>query len=175
MAIIERISTKALPIETNNRFAGNFNVPTVGRYDFGIAANTRQVVIANVNPNFVYLIDRVSLSATVAEGTFLESVDVQPSFRLFLRNTEYGVYPQPLPAVNYKDNLEWRFFFWSAKKNDQLEISLEGTLIQVAATVGIPTITMNLSFVVYEENNKKVCDAMRERTSNNAGEFYKYG
>ena len=175
MAIIERMSVKALPIETQNRFAAQFNVPTLGQYDFGVAANTQQVVIANLNPNFVYLIDRVSFSASIPEGVYLESVNVTPQARLSFLNTEYGIYPRPLPGVNYKDNLEWRFFFWTEKRNDQLLVTFDGALNQVAATVGVPIIYANLSFVIYEENNLQICQRIKEQTSKCAGEFYRYG
>lgn len=177
MAIIERMSVKALPIETNNRFAAAFNVPTVGQYDFGVAANTNQVVIGRLNPNFVYLIDRVSFGASIPEGVYLESVTntATPSARLRFRNTEYGIYPRPLPCINYKDNLEWRFWFWTEKENDALLVSFDGALIQVAATVGIPTIYANLSLVIYEENNLTIARKIKEQTSECAGEFYRYG
>lgn len=177
MAIIERASVKALPIETNNRFSAQFNNPTAGEYDFGIAANTDQVVIANLNPNFVYLIDRVSFSASIPEGVYLESVTTTatPSARLRFLNTSYGIYPRPLPGVNYKDNLEWRFFFWTEKANDQLLVTFDGSLQQVAATVGIPWIYANLSFVIYEENNLTIATKIKEATGKCAGEFYHYG
>jgi len=175
MAIIERVSVKALPIETNNRFAANFNVPTVGQYDYGIAANVDQVVIGSLNPNFVYIIDRVSFSASIPEGVYLESVNTVPTARLRFRNTDYGIYPRPLPGVNYKDNLEWRFFFWTEKKNDALLVTFDGALNQVAATVGVPTIYANLSFVIYEENNLQIATRIKEQTNECAGEFYRYG
>jgi len=175
MAVIERISVKALPIETSNQFVATFNVPTPGQYDYGIAANQNQVMIARLNPNFVYLIDRVSFSASVPEGVYLESVNVQPQFRLSLRQTQYGIYPRPLPGVNYKDNLEWRFWFWTEKHNDQLLVTLTGSLNQVAATVGVAAITANLSLVVYEENNLDIIKHIKEQTAPWAGEFYRHG
>jgi len=175
MSVIERISVKALPIETNNRFAATFNAPTLGQYDFGVAANTRQVVITPLNPNYVYMIDRVSFSASIDEGVYLRSINTLPQFRLFLTQTQWGVYPRPLPAVNYKDNLEWRFWFWTEKSGENLEVTLTGALNQVAETVGVPTIYANLSFVVYEENNADIIRRIKANTCPTAGEFFSNG
>jgi len=179
MAIIERISVKALPIETNNRFAAAFNVPTPGQYDFGtpvvpIAANV-QIAIPVLNPNYVYMIDRVSFSASIDEGVYLESIAVTPEIRLYLQNTTYPLYARGLPGVNYKDNLEWRYWFWTGKKNDALIVRLTGSLNQVAATVGVATIFANLSMVIYEENNLTIIKRIKANTCPDAGEFYSNG
>ena len=97
--IIQRISKTGLPILTQNVFSGAFNVPTPGVYDFGIAANTDQVVI-DLNPKYFYLIDKVSISASIPEGVFLESYNTVPEMTFRYALTPYPVYPfQPLPRL----------------------------------------------------------------------------
>jgi len=159
--IIQRISKTGLPILTRNVFAGNFNVPTPGVYDFNTAANTDQVVI-DLNPKYYYLIDKVSISASIDEGVFLESYNTIPEFNFKYALTPYPVYPFPLPAINYIDGLDWNFFFHSTKEGDQLLISLSGILNQVAATVGVPTINILASFVIYMEENIAAVKTLRE-------------
>jgi len=150
--IIQRISKTGLPVETTNIFTGTFNNPTLGVYDFGIAGNTDQLVL-NLNPRYYYLIDAVSLSATIDEGVYLESLNINPTIRLRFSSKPNFIYPFPLPAINYKDGLNWNFFFNTKQANDRLLISLDGILNQVPATVGIATIKILVSFVLYQEEN----------------------
>ncbi len=179
MSIIERMSVKALPIETQNRFQATFNNPTPGEYDFGTPAAPLAVNIQDaipvLNPNYVYMIDRVSFSASIDEGVYLRSVTVTPEIRLFFANTSYPLYARGMPGVNYKDNLEWRYWFWTGKKNDRLVVRLTGSLLQVAETVGVPIIYANLSMVIYEENNLTIIRLIKENTCPSAGEFFKNG
>ena len=159
--IIQRISKTGLPILTQNTFTGTFNAPTPGVYDFNVAANIDQVVI-DLNPKYFYLIDKVSISATIPEGVFLASYNTLPelTFKYFI--TPYPVYPFPLPAINYIDGLDWNFFFHSNKAGDQLLISLGGILNQVAETVGIADIKILASFVIYQEENIEAIKTLRD-------------
>lgn len=170
MSIGQRISTKSTPFETSNRFVATFNVPTPGEYDFGIAANRNQTVLA-LNPNYVYLIDRVSFSASIDEGVYLGAVNAQPTFRLRYRNSTL-TYPAGLPAVNYKDDLEFNFWFWTTKTNDELLITLTGSLLQTPPLVGVPTVAAQISYVIYQENNLRVIESVKRGTFRDAGKFY---
>ena len=155
MSIIQNFNSKYLPVESSNRFRADFNTPP-GQYGFqGSAAavqlNTRQTVL-ELDKAFVYFIDRVSYSASIDEGVYLESIDQanRPEIRLFTKNRSVGVYPRAFPCVNYKDNLEWNFYFLSTVGDDELQATMQGDLDQVAATVGVPTIWAQLSLVIYQ-------------------------
>jgi len=163
--IIQRISKDGKPILTSNIFTGTFNVPTPGVYDFGsvaapVAGNTDQVCI-NIESKYYYLIDKVSISASIPEGVFLESYNTLPQLTFKYAFTPYNIYPFPLPAINYIDGLDWSFFFHSNKETDQLLISLTGVLNQVAATVGVADIKILASFVIYREENIKALETLR--------------
>jgi len=162
MSIEQRISYKALPIETFNRFQARFNV-LPNKYSFDIAeepTNGRQLVIP-MNNRYIYLIDRVSFSSSIDEGVYLRSIDVQPDLRLQLRLQSAFLYPYPLPAINYKDNLEFNFWFHSNKANDQLLVSMSGILDQVPETVGVSTIYSHISFIIYQEENVDLIEKLR--------------
>jgi len=178
MSISQRITWRSLPIESYNQFYADFNTP-VGQYGFTQqAANQNQLVI-ETNPNFIYLIDRISYAGSIDEGNWLESLgpgSTQPELRFnFLKSTGASLYPYPFPAINYKDNLEFSFWFYSPKKGDQLRISMTGVLNQVPDTVGIATIYAQVSFVIYQENNAEQIRKMKERTCGSIGGFYRNG
>lgn len=171
MSIINRIPPRGLPFETSNRFSSTFNVPTLGRYDFDIAANQNQLV-ATLNPNNVYYIDRVSFSASIDEGVFLEAVDTLPTARLrWSLSKNVGVFPQPLPAINYRDGLEYAFWFWSPKQGNNLLISTEGTLTQPPPIVGLTNVFLQLSFVIYEVGDSETVTTIKKGLL--PGEFYR--
>jgi hypothetical protein len=177
MSIIQTITWKSLPIESLNLFGATFNATGTGQYDFGAnTANQRQTVL-ELNERYLYLMERVSISATIAEGDYLRSIAVVPNFRFSFRNTPsgQGVYPRPLPAVNYKDNLEFSFWFKTQKKNDALLVSLGGILDQIPATVGISEIKLQLSLVIYQEENLEKITTMRDGTKQGIGSMYRTG
>jgi hypothetical protein len=180
MAIIERISAKATPFETQNRFAADFNNPTAGEYDFGIEAAPLPANIQPVlklNKAHVYLIDRVSFSASIDEGVYLRSIipGRTPEARLYFQTPNRTVYSKPFPCINYKDNLEWRFWFWSPLQGDTLQVRFFGSLDQVAETVGVDTIYAQLSLVIYEETNDTIIRRIHSGTCPDAGEFFSNG
>lgn len=178
MAILQNITWRSLPIETVNAFTANFNNP-VGQYGFTQnAANQNQVVI-NTNPNYIYLLDRLSFSASIGENIFLESTGpgaTIPQFRLkFLKGSEGKIYPFGFPAINYKDNLEFSFWFRSPQGADALLIDFTGVLNQVPATVGLASIISQVSLVIYQENNGDQIQQMLEKTAKSIGSMYRVG
>lgn len=175
MSVVQKITWRSLPIETYNQFTATFNAFGLGQYSFtGVAANVRQLAL-NMQRQYVYLIDRVSFSASIDEGVYLSAAQPTPNnpqFRFFFRNTSYNIYPFALPAINYKDNLEWCFWFRSPKGADSLQVSLNGILNQVPAIVGTATITVQLSLVIYQEMNAETIREMLGVTSKQFGNFY---
>lgn len=175
MSIRQEITWKSLPIESYNQFTANFNNP-IGQYGFTqVAANANQVLL-NMNPNYIYLIDRVSFAASIDQGAYLESLgagSVQPEMRIrFLKASGALTYPFPFPAINYKDNLEFSFWLHSPKKDDQALITMTGVLNQVPATVGTPSLIAFMSFVIYQENNLTKITKMLGSTTKEVGRSY---
>lgn len=177
MPIVNKIPWNALPQETANRFQANFNNP-IGQYGFTqVAANRNQACLAMAEQYF-YVIDRVSFSASIDEGVFLEAFDptnpVQIYFE-FLSQPNRRIYPRPFPGINYKDNLAWSYWFQSTQGSDELRVSIEGILNQPAALVGVPTVYAQLSLVIYQVENLDMVTTMRKPTKENFGQFYRMG
>lgn len=178
MPIQQRITVRSLPVETYNQFTANFNNPA-GQYGFTQVAGNQGQIVINTRPDTYYLIDKLSFSASIPETVFFSSLGagaIQPEFRLrFLKASNTPAYPFPFPGINYKDNMDFSFWFHSAKQNDQLLIDMTGVINQVPATVGIAQIFAQLSYVIYQENNLNVVRRIAEATCNNVGAFYQNG
>jgi len=161
MSLINRLTPSALPKETLNQFVATFNVPTVGVYDYtNVAANQNQVAL-ELDGKYIYMIERVSFSASIDEGNYFESINVLPQIRLKYRDTPGLLYPFPFPCLNYKDNMEFNFYFNTPQDNDALLVDFTGVLNQIAATVGITTIRAAFSMVIYEEHDNAVITAFK--------------
>lgn len=167
MSIQQILNGKYLPIETANRFRADFNTPP-GQYGFqgsaaAVAQNTRALVL-EMEPEYVYFIDRLSFSASIDEGVYLRAFDPgdRPEIRLFLRERSPAIFPRPFPAINYKDNLELNFWFYNLDANNALLATMSGTLNQPAELVGVDTVFAQLSLVVYQiEQTEEIVNYLR--------------
>ena len=152
MAIIKDIPKDSRFIQSVNTFVATFNAPTLGAYDWNVAANTGQVVI-DLRKQSVFLLEKLSFSATVAEGDFLEAVTTVPTIRLRRRLDQQNVFYKPIPIVSYVDGNDAIQYVWTRTQDnnpDDLIIDFRGVLTQTAALVGIVTITAQVTFNFYE-------------------------
>lgn len=148
MGISYWIPHTARPILTTNIFTATFNAPTPGKYDFGIPAN-RGLLVTQMFTGTIYLLERISIGATVPEGDFLEAVETIPLLTLKRSQANEIEYKLPLPVVNYVDDSELVMWAFTEKARDDLILDLTGVLIQTAALVGVTSIKLNVSYALY--------------------------
>jgi len=134
---------------TENRFTSTFNVPTVNRYDFGTAVNV-DVPILRMDPNTVYILERLNFSMNIPEGIFQDSIDEVTKLRVRKKSTRQLVWQNPTPFINYVKNLELYNFVETDQEDDFLIGTFVGKLIQVPETVGKIIITAFVQFNIYE-------------------------
>ena len=164
MAIIKDIPKDSRFIQQVIRFVATFNNPTLGVYDFAVPANTGQVV-TQLRKTSVFLLEKFSFSADVAEGTFLEAVNTLPLIRLKRRIDGQGVFYKPVPIVSYVDGNDAITYIWSRTQDnnpDDLTIDFTGILNQTAALAGVLTITAQVTFNFYEIINSQWLKQFRE-------------
>lgn len=171
MAIIKTIPPSSKFVQVDQIFLATFNNPTLNKYDFNIPANINRVLLDPMTPTSIYIIDRISFSAQIAEGTYLEAIDVTPTAQLTLRINGMQIYYKPIPCINYIDNAECQCYFWSkvsAKDltmQDALCVTFRGILNQVAAMAGLLTIRCLLSLSLYEIVDRNFTQRVREATT----------
>ena len=136
------------------KFDGNFSV---GQYDFNNATN-ENVPILEMNKESIYLLERINFSAELDEGIWLKSQDVldnYPNFRLdFEKSLSSSIYPEPVRCLNYLDNAEQLLYFQSRKAGDRLRITFRGIINQVPETVGLVSVSTQVSFTIYQIDDK---------------------
>jgi len=154
------IPKNSKPFTTSNIFTAQFNVPTLGKYDFTATPGNRgQTVFRMVNSS-VYFIASLSFSATTPEGDFLSAIDISaaanfPQWRLRFNSDQTILHPYPFPVVTYFDDRQFQTFVSSQQSEDILLMDFSGVLNQIAALVGVGEIRAQVSTLVYEiiDNN----------------------
>lgn len=143
-----------LPIGTFYRpcagiFTADYNVPSVGQYDWNVAANTG-VQLLSLSPNNLYMLSTLNFSATIPEANYLENVDTIPSLDLRLKLAGAQLNGQGYPLVTYMQNNEIAIFFWTNQKEDFLTANFRGVLNQNAALAAVASITAQVSLNIHE-------------------------
>ncbi len=148
MAITYQIPQQSRYISTSTIFTAQFNVPTPGQYDFNVAAN-QNINVQELEPNVVYLIERVSIGGTLSEGEYLSSIVTFPYLTIKRSISNQIVYKKPFPIVNYADGIETAAFIHSDKGGDFLTLSFIGSLLQLPSMVGLAEVKIQASLSIY--------------------------
>jgi len=156
-------------IPTTNIFTATFNAPTVGAYNFGIAANANQVV-TRLLPGSVYLIDRISIGGDISEGSFLDAIETLPQLTLRKSQTKEIVYEKSLPIVQYIDDQDVIAWVETKKSDEDLTVDLTGLLDQTADLVGEVDIKIFVSYSIYAIESSVFEFWFRTVLSNQTGE-----
>lgn len=152
-----------------NIFTATFNIPTVGKYDFGIAGNAG-INITELQKNKVYLIDRVSIGGNISEANYLDAIDVLPEFRLKKLIKNENVYFLPYSIVNYLDDSNITAWVLSEKGGDILRIDLTGLLNQTADLIGVTTIKLHVTFSIFIISSTVFYAKFRDSLSDQTGD-----
>ena len=164
--IVFRIPPRSVYQKTPLHFRATFNNPTLGKYNFSAAA---PVVAFETTENTVFLIERISTSATIAEGTFLQNVETPLELSFRLRSTNEILFTKPLPMLLYYTNAEFSGWTQRELKNDAIICKLTGILGQNADLVGIPQIDFLVALDVYRIDLTEFQKSFRGAVESGAG------
>ena len=144
MSIVQNIPFKARLIPTEN----TFSAPFTGLYDFGLAANVKQTVFA-LQANTVYYLDNFSVGGNITREDYLSAILTVPTITLFRKQDKSSVYTRSIPLAQFFENKPCTVYVESNKVSDELQITMTGTLVQVANLVGISPVKLTVSFSVF--------------------------
>lgn len=163
MSISNRIPQQSRFIATSNIFSAAFGVPVIGKYSFDVAANDRQIVIP-LQPNTVYLLDRLSFSGTIPQETYFSAIDTLPTIIFRYRITGEVVYMRSIPVIQYSDGKESAAWVLTNKGGDDLVLTLRGVLNQTADMVGIDPVKLNVGCEIYAIDENVYNATFRDKT-----------
>jgi hypothetical protein len=147
-------------IPTVNVFRAPFNTVVSGKYSFDtVAGNINQTVIP-LEINSVYLIERTFISGNIPAEDFLSSVDESlgtaglPYITLNREKNSVSQSVYKIPVIQFTQNRESPIIIYSDKQGDTLRMTMTGTLIQTANTIGFDPLMVCVSFSIYQINEK---------------------
>ena len=153
-------------VQTNTNFAANFNVPTLGRYDFGLLAGGSQIAdILSMQSNSIYFIERINIGGTIPQEEYLYAISTLPFATFFNATTQQQVLPKPLPIVNYINNQEVNSFVYTDCDGQILQLKLSGILSQTPFLVGTAKIELNISLNIYDISDNAFIQEFKSRNS----------
>lgn len=163
--ISNQIPKKNIPLFPAIRSEMKYNIGTPGKYSFPTNTNIN-IKLLDLEKNSVYLFDKFSFSANLAEEDFLSSLDALKSITMNIvkKQGNENFFKYPTNLINYHTNTEMNFFLETNQSDDQVLITLNGELFQIADTVGLGVITLNISFQVYQIDNTVWNDYYRDVT-----------
>jgi hypothetical protein len=138
------------------------NLNGLGQYNWENAGNTLVTLIDNMSASNIYLIERVSFFANVAEAEWLGSMLAPINFpRIALQFNRIGgasIYAEPFRCVNYVDNNEQLIYFRALQNADVMAATMFGQVQQTAGMVGMVNLLAQFNLTVYEITDRKWID-----------------
>jgi len=169
MSIIYQIPQQSRYVPTSTVFSTTFNLLTPGRYNFSEAAN-QNVNVLELKPNVVYLIERLSIGANIAETEFLTAIETFPLLTIKRSVSAEIVYQRPFPIVNYADGIECAAWIHSDKQNDFLSFSLSGIFSQTPSMIGLLNLKVQITASIYAIDSTYYNAAYRDVQSISMGQ-----
>ncbi len=153
MSIISRIPDNSRVRYPVVRFVSD-NLDELGQYGWENAGNTLAPLMAEMSASNVYLIERVSFFANVAEAEWLASMLTPADFpRVAIQFNRIGgasIYAEPFRCVNYVDNNEQLLYFMPLQNGDVLAATMFGRVNQTQEMIGSVNLLAQMNFTVYE-------------------------
>ena len=143
------IPRKSNPVFPSVGFAATFNVPTLGKYNFGTALNAG-VVVMSMKRNSLYLIDTFTVGGTVDEFIYTNALNEIPTIKFFRSKSNFPAYERAVLLPGYLKGAQFPLWVMSDQIDENLTVTCTGILNQTADLVGIPSIGINVSFIIYE-------------------------
>lgn len=162
MAIVKNIPDNSRLMLVGGVFAADFNVPTIGRYNFtdsltssGDFRNRKVSLGIVLNPGSLYYADKLSFNCNVAESDFLETIDLTdeeniPKFYMRTSVDLKSVYAYSARIFKYYENFEIGQYFFNSNVKNTLLADFGAKFKQNANMVGLTTMYAQLSLSIYE-------------------------
>lgn len=137
-----------------NTFTATYNSPTVGQYNWAIAANTDQQVM-QINSQNLFFISIINFSTTLPEGDFLSNILTVPQIRFRTKQANQSLFGGAYPLGKYLINNEIAAFFQSKQDKDNLVATFTGSLGQNADLIAVSSVKAVVALNVFEISDAK--------------------
>ena len=169
MSLSFQVPQSARYIPTVNVFAAPFNDPSApGQFNFA-AAPQNVVALSPLQPNTVYLIERIAVGGDIASEDYFAAQFTVP--QLFIRKRAgnaaipENVYTTPLPLVGFSDSQECAAFVTSDKGGDALLLGISGILNMTPALLGRGAVQLHIRLDIFAIDERTYNTLFKSRTT----------
>jgi hypothetical protein len=142
MSVFFRVPLKSIFIPTHNVFTANFNSPVIGQYSFNTPLNTN-VFVLKMQPDSVYMIDRITVGANIDESIYLNSIVDFPRISLRRKNNKMNLTPLPYYINNFARNSDFVVLQSAGNDTEEMLMTVNGLLNQIPDTIGVLQLKIN--------------------------------
>ena len=147
-------------IPASGIFTAAFNVPTAGKYDF---AGQSITFIEKLSPGSVYLIDSFSVGGNISGEDYLSAIDVVPRIKLCKAQDDENVFDGDIPLSGFFSDRQLVHFFETGLNNCTIKAILTGSLIQTVDLIGVPSVSLSVSFSLHRIDEKDYAKNFQEK------------
>ena len=149
MEIQERYQHKSVFSSSSTEFSAVFNAVIPGRYDFTGTPTCQNLRVFDLQRGTLYQIKKISVSGNLPEYDYLGSIVDFPQLTVSRWKRTEPVYRYSIPINSYYENTDCQAWLKSDQKDDRLLLSLSGSCIQLPTMVGLLTMTLNISLIIF--------------------------
>lgn len=143
-----KIPYKSFYFPVTRIFSAQFNVPTVGKYDFNIAAN-QKLEFFKIYDDKIYLIDRVFINADIGSDVYNFSISTAPELQFYLGVSDQFLLKYPY-SIMETEQQNIGLFLYTDQRSDRFLVTMRGVFNQVAETIGQNIIRLFVTLGVFE-------------------------
>lgn len=175
MSVIYQIPHTARFLSPAAGFIAPFNTVEIGKYSFNSTIN-KTVPVLKMEPNTIYLIERISWGASIPSEIYSGRMDgAPPRLALKTKIAQDLIFAIPYSLANYTNDSPFVAWYKNDLADDEIQAEVTGTLKQSSELVGINSITLSASFAIYAINDARFSEQFRGVLSSNVGEQVRGG
>lgn len=159
MSISRKITHLARYVPSNLQFTASFS----GIYNFSVSGN-ENVNLFSIDKGSVYYLDTYTVSANIASEDFLSSRRSDLTLTLKYQHTGQSIYARPIILSQLLENKPCNAFVMCDNFPNAILATLTGSLNQIASTVGLSSLILNVAFSIYAIDEGTYNKEFRDRT-----------
>jgi hypothetical protein len=132
-----------------------FNYQLTGVNAGKYTPNVKLYDVMEAVPDALYYIHDMSVSGSITEDLFIESIDTDNLCKISLKRKSTGetVSSQKHVISQYYKDKSMQSYFTAKRNCEGLQLSIDGILNQIAETVGVDKIILVITLTVYSVND----------------------
>ena len=143
-----------------------FNLPGyLGKYCFEAGA-LNSISFEKFQKNCLYLIERYSISFSLAKDSFYESINSPTRMYLQFSSNKENILNRPYTVINYQAESNINLWVYTNKSENFFTITMKGIFDQLPAMIGMTSVKAYIDFTIIEIHDNGYINAWKNGAIN---------